>query len=222
MLRDTATAQALLTALSEAAPSDNVALPPGAAVPTGDRNLLVIEAVATQLRAALRLQLAQTIATSSADLPVPKLQSGPSGRYFVVPFLRTICPNGCERIHWGSPSDPFAVAAAFDPDAARPLRIEMPDLSDARRGLARGATFDMPPSLANLMNGLNSKAATQNMMTGGGGSTGGLGIRFLCSFSLPAITICAMIMLSITLSLLNIFLGWMAWVKICLPLPAKK
>ncbi len=222
VLRDTATAQALLTALSEAAPSDNVALPPGAAVPTGDRNLLVIEAVATQLRAALRLQLAQTIATSSADLPVPKLQSGPSGRYFVVPFLRTICPNGCERIHWGSPSDPFAVAAAFDPDAARPLRIEMPDLSDARRGLARGATFDMPPSLANLMNGLNSKAATQNMMTGGGGSTGGLGIRFLCSFSLPAITICAMIMLSITLSLLNIFLGWMAWVKICLPLPAKK
>jgi hypothetical protein len=98
----------------------------------------------------------------------------------------------------------------------------MPDLSDAKKGLARGASFDMPPGLANLMNGLNSSAAQQAMMTGAGGSTGGLGIRFICSFSLPAISICAMIMLSITLSLLNIFLGWMAWIKICLPLPVKK
>ena len=54
------------------------------------------------------------------------------------------------------------------------------------------------------------------MLSGGGGPSGGLGIRFLCSFSLPVITICAMIMLSIIISLLNIFLGWMAWVKICL------
>jgi len=36
------------------------------------------------------------------------------------------------------------------------------------------------------------------------------------------ITICAMLMLSIVISLLNIFLGWMAWVKICIPLPSKK
>jgi len=216
VLRNTTTAQALLTALMEASPTDAVTLP------AGPLNLLVLESVAAKLRAALRLRLAQAIATSSADMPVPKLLSGPSGRYFVVPFVRTVRPDGCERIHWGAASEPFAVAAAFDPDAARPTLIEMPDLSDARKGLARGASFDMPPNLANLMNGLNSNSATQAMMTGGGGSTGGLGIRFICSFSLPAISICAILMLSITLGLLNIVLGWMAWVKICLPLPAKK
>ncbi len=215
-LRDTATAQAVLSALVEADPTATVAMP------AGTPNVLVVESVAAQLRAALRLRLAQAIATSSGDMPIPKLASGPGGRYFVVPFVRTICPNGCERINWGSPSDQFAVAAAFDPDAARPALIEMPDLSDAKRGLSRGASFDMPPALANLVNGLNSSAATQAMMSGSGSSSGGLGIRFICSFSLPAISICAMIMLSITLSLLNIFLGWMAWVKICLPLPVKK
>jgi hypothetical protein len=75
------------------------------------------------------------------------------------------------------------------------------------------------------VNGLSSSSAVQNMWSGGGGGggpSGGLGIRFLCSFSLPVITICAMLMLSIVISLLNIFLGWMAWVKICIPLPSKK
>jgi hypothetical protein len=216
VLQNTGTAQALLTALMKAAATDAVPLA------AGPFNLLVVESVATQLRAALRLRLAQAIATSAADMPIPKLASGPNGRYFVVPFVRTVRPDGCERIHWGSASNAFAVAAAFDPEAARPTLIEMPDLSDAKKGLARGASFDMPPGLANLMNGLNSSAAQQAMMTGAGGSTGGLGIRFICSFSLPAISICAMIMLSITLSLLNIFLGWMAWIKICLPLPVKK
>jgi hypothetical protein len=31
-----------------------------------------------------------------------------------------------------------------------------------------------------------------------------------------------MLSLSIILSLLNIFLGWMAWVKICLPIPKEE
>jgi hypothetical protein len=222
LLRNAATAQALLTTLSQAPPANSVPLPASAAIPANGRNLLVIETAAAQLRAALKLRLAQAVATSSASMPLPKLAAGPNGRYFVVPFLRTLCPNGCERVHWGKPSDAFAVAAAFDPDAARPSLIEMPDLADARKGMARGATFDMPPNLADLMNGLGSSSAVQSMWSGSGGPSGGLGIRFLCSFSLPAITICAMIMLSIILSLLNIFLGWMAWVKICIPLPSKK
>ena len=89
-------------------------------------------------------------------------------------------------------------------------------------GAARGASFDLPSDLADLVNGLNSNTAVQKMWSGGGGPSASLGIRFICSFSLPVITICAMIMLSIIISLLNIFLGWMAWVKICLPVPAKK
>jgi hypothetical protein len=216
-------AQALLSGLMQADPtSSDVTLPPSQHLDAGAANLLVVETVAAQFRAALRLRLVQAVAASSAALPVPKLASGPSGRYFVVPFVRTIRPNGCEHIYWGSPSDPFAVAAAFDPEAARPSLIEMPSLADAKKGMARGATFDMPPDLADLMNGLTSNSAVQSMWSGGGGPSGGLGIRFLCSFSLPVITICAMLMLSIVISLLNIFMGWIAWVKICLPLPSRQ
>src|SRR6202035_5700493 len=154
-------------------------------------------------------------------MPVPKLISGPSGQYVVVPFVRTIRPDGCEKIFWGAQSDPFAVAAMFDPDASRPTLIEMPDLADAKKGLARGASFNLSPALADLVTSLSSSDNATGMLKGTPPS-GGLGIGFICSFSLPAISICAMLMLSITLSLLNIFLGWMAWVKICLPIPKEE
>lgn len=221
VLRNPIAAQDLLKALMKAAPQDRGPLPATAEVPA-NVGLLVIEGVAAQIRAAMRLRLAQAIATSTAAMPVPKLTSGPSGRYFLVPFVRTVKPDGCPRISWGAPSEPFAVAAAFDPDAARPSLIEMPGLADAKKGLARGATFDMPPDLANLANSLSNNAAVQAMWGGNGSAPGGGGIRFVCSFSLPVISICAMVMLSIVINLLNIFLGWMAWVKICLPVPSKK
>jgi hypothetical protein len=218
-------AQELLATLMSTDPASTtpIPLPPSQYLQTGGGNLLVVENVAAQIRLALRLRLVQALTTSSSSVPVPKLISAQNGgTYFVVPFVRTVRPDGCERIYWGSPSDAFAVAAAFDPDAARPSLIEMPSLADAKKGAARGATFNLPPDLADLMNGLNSNSAVQSMWNGSGSSSGGLGIGFICSFSLPAITICATIMLSIVLNLLNIFLGWMVWVKICLPVPTKK
>jgi hypothetical protein len=211
-------AQHFLSALNEAYPNGPVSLPAAPGLPAGSANLLVSATVAAQLQGALRLRQAQA-ATADA-MPTPRLTSGPAGRYAVVAFARTIRPDGCERIYWSQPSAPFALAALFDPAAARPSLIEMPDLADARKGLARGASFKLPANLADLVNGLSNSAATKAMWNGSGSApSGGLGIGFICSFSLPVISICAMLMLSIVISLLNIFLGWMAWVKICLPVP---
>ena len=217
----------LITLMQKAMPADPKAPPPpvtppaSAAFPPGGGNLLVSESAAARLRDALVVRAAQATATASSAMPVAKLVSGPTGRYAVVPFVRTICPNGCEKVFWGTPSDPFAVAAMFDPEASRPTMIEMPDLADAKKGLARGASFNLPPNLADMVTGLSNSDSAQAMLKGTAPS-GGLGIGFICSFSLPAISICAMLMLSITLSLLNIFLGWMAWVKICLPIPKEE
>ena len=217
------TAQMFLAALVEADPtSSSTPLPASSKLPAGAQNLLVVQNTAAQIRAALRLLLINAQAVSAAAMPVPKLISGPTGRYFVLPFIRTVRPDGCVKIYWGQPSENFAVAAAFDPDAARPSLIEMPSLADVKKGLARGASFDMPADLADLMNGLNSSSAVQSMWNGSGSPSGGLGIRFICSFSLPVLMICAMLMLMIVIVLLNIFLGWMAWVKICLPVPSKQ
>ena len=46
-----------------------------------------------------------------------------------------------------------------------------------------------------------------------------LGIQWICSFSLPVITLVAMILLMIMISLLNIVFFWLPWVRICLPFP---
>lgn len=214
-------AQALLAALNSAYPSGPVTLPTIAPLNASPISLLVVEAVASSLRAALQQRMIQAATVSAAEAPTPKLVSGPAGSYVAVPFVRVMRPNGCEKVFWGAASAPFAVAAMFDPDAARPVMIEMPDLKDAMKGSAKGASFKMPPGLADLANGLTSNSAISDLFNKGTQPSGGLGIGYICSFSLPVISICAMISLSIILSLLNIFLGWMAWVKICLPIPKK-
>jgi hypothetical protein len=222
LVKGNSRAQNLLSDLNQAQPTDSVDLPAHHPLPKGPLNLLVVESVATQLRERLAQRLAESTTASTTALPSAKLISGPTGSYVVQPFVRVIRPDGCEKIFWGKPSLPFAVAAMFDPDAARPTLIEMPDLADAKKGLAKGATFSMPPNLADLANGMSSSSAISAFMSKGTLPSGGLGIGYLCSFSLPAISICAMLSLSIILSLLNIFLGWMAWVKICLPIPEEK
>ena len=46
----------------------------------------------------------------------------------------------------------------------------------------------------------------------------------ICSFSIPIITICALIVLMIFVSLLNIVFWWLPFFRICLPilLPGKR
>jgi hypothetical protein len=215
-------AQTLLSSLNEAYPTGGVALPTDYPLSNTPLSLLVVESAAKSLRDALSQRLAQATTVSTSALPATKLTSGPNGSYVIQPFVRVIRPDGCEKVFWGPQSLPFAVAAMFDTDAARPTLIEMPDLADAKKGLARGATFSMPPNLADLANGMSTKSAIGSFMSNGTLPSGGLGIGYICSFSLPAISICAMLSLSIILSLLNIFLGWMAWVKICLPIPQQK
>jgi hypothetical protein len=216
------TAQDFLASLNEAYPSGSVTLPAAPGFDPTTASLLVTEDVAASLRSTLALRMIQAAAVSASATPSPKLISGPSGSYAVVPFVRVVRPNGCEKIFWGLPSAPFAVAAMHDVDAARPTLIEMPDLKDAMKGAAVGASFKMPPSLADLANGLSTSSAIKALYDSGAQPSGGLGIGYICSFSLPVISICAMISLSIILSLLNIFLGWMAWVKICLPIPQEE
>jgi hypothetical protein len=55
----------------------------------------------------------------------------------------------------------------------------------------------------------------------GEGSTSGLEVGWICTFSLPIITLCAFIVLNIFLSLFDLFLRWMMFIKICIPIPKK-
>jgi hypothetical protein len=76
--------------------------------------------------------------------------------------------------------------------------------------------FEMPPELANLLQGDMKK------LKDGEGSTAGLDLGWICSFSIPIITICAFIVLNIFLSLFNLIFGWLAFIKICIPVPRRR
>jgi hypothetical protein len=75
-------------------------------------------------------------------------------------------------------------------------------------------TFDLLEKL-NLKKGIGPDLVAPN-------DSPSLGIQWICSFSLPVITLIAMILLMIMISLLNIVFFWLPWVRICLPFPRLK
>jgi hypothetical protein len=83
----------------------------------------------------------------------------------------------------------------------------------------RGVAFQLPPDLNNLLNRVNP-----GMLKGGGLVDAGapLGIAMICTFSIPIITICALIVLFIFLILLNIIFWWLPFIRICFPIPESK
>ncbi|HET7866026.1 MAG TPA: hypothetical protein VFL86_16620 [Burkholderiaceae bacterium] len=140
----------------------------------------------------------------------------PGARYVLRAFVRLKPEGACPgRIVWSEPSQPFVIAPWYEGAGAPPVQIPLPDPSDRNllKSLKPNVAFVVPPAIQNLLAG-----SAKDLMEGKGG-TGKLGITWICSFSIPVITICAFIVLNIFLSLFNIVFGWMFFLKICLPLP---
>jgi len=187
-----------------------------------DASLTITADDAEELREALGGRVLAIAERLGSEVPVPKFQQGPDDLFQVLPFLRTRDDDGCERVTWGNAvrSTRFRVAAPFDPDASRPTLVQMPSLDDLRRGMAKGAAMLIPPDTQNLINALKlNKGASEDVIGEPGGP--GLGIQWICSFSLPVITLVAMILLMIMIALLNILFFWLPWVRICLPFPKR-
>jgi uncharacterized protein YggT (Ycf19 family) len=140
--------------------------------------------------------------------------------YAIRSFIRLKPRDGCPaRTVWSGYSRPFVIAAWYESvPGADPVAIPLPDVSDRNqlRALRPNVSFVVPGKLADL---LQSEGSDLLEGKSGGGS---LGIQWICTFSLPTITLCAFIVLNIFLSLLNIFLGWLAYVKVCLPFPQQQ
>jgi hypothetical protein len=131
----------------------------------------------------------------------------------------------CGPLHTDVVSDAsraFGLATYFDSDApVRPLHIMLPiDTSVAGlRKTPKSVSFLMSNQLrAQLERVKDGKKALQQDI--GSGSDFDLGM--ICAFSIPIITICALIVLMIFISLLNIVFWWMPFLKICFPIPLKK
>jgi hypothetical protein len=141
-------------------------------------------------------------------------------RYVVRAFVR-LKPErpGCPpQLVWSPYSEEFTIAPWYESAGQPPTTVELPDLfdRDALKALKPNVAFTVPPKLAKLLTG-----DAKDLAEGKGDGGDGLGLAWICSFSIPVITICAFIVLSIFLSLLNLIFWWLPFLKICIPFPKK-
>jgi hypothetical protein len=132
--------------------------------------------------------------------------------YAVRAFIRVTGHDDCpDKLVWSMESEPFRILPWWDGEGPA-TTIALPDLGSLKK-IKPSVAFSMPPAIGNLLSGDMSK------LKDGDGSTDGPGIAWLCSFSIPFITICAFIVLNIFLSLFDIIFRWMLFIKICIPIP---
>lgn len=156
--------------------------------------------------------------------PLPIHPTNPQGDdWFVVQcvYQRPQCGINAPPV-LSQPSLPFQMASYFDPDApARVVQVALPvDTSPAAlRKYDKGVAFMISDQLGMQMSRVKG---LQNLMNGDVGAPDGFGLGMICSFSIPIITICALIVLFIFVLLLNIVFFWLPFLKICFPLPTFK
>jgi len=169
--------------------------------------------------------LASLAAAAFLSVPVlvPVAGSAPApGETFYVGRLIYEDPI-CRRTVVSKPSRPFRLAEFYDPDApVRPTRIRLPvDTSfEGLRKFPKAVTMLMSDQLRR-QTAQARDAGLKGLSDGGSGSDPGPGLGLICSFSIPIITICAMILLMIIVQLLNIIFWWIPLFRICLPLNLK-
>lgn len=137
--------------------------------------------------------------------------------YQLTAFMRVKCGACPPKLVWCSTPSQFKIVPWWE-GSGPPMRIPLPDfnLSNLTK-LKPNVSFEVPKSLAKFLN-QDFSGVLKNPPNEGGET----GIDWICSFSIPIITICAFILLSIILALLNIVFFWLPLVKICLPFPKVK
>lgn len=144
----------------------------------------------------------------------------PNAQYVVRAFVRLKpehpqCPG---KLVWSPYSEPFRIAPWYESAGAAPPLIQLPDLFDRNtlKKLKPNVAFAMPPKLAALLD------KNARRLRDGDANESGWSIGWICSFSLPIITLCAFIVLNIFLKLFAMIFFWLPFLKVCIPLPRKQ
>jgi hypothetical protein len=149
--------------------------------------------------------------------PVPQKPANPRGDFFFIVRCVYLQPQ-CGTSVVSPPSQPFQLASFFDPDApARRIQVALPlDTSPAAlRKYDKGIAFLISDELRNQM----ARVASLKDLSAGKIGDAGTDFGMICSFSIPIITICALILLLVIVIALNLVFFWVPFFKICLPVP---
>lgn len=143
----------------------------------------------------------------------------PQAHYVLRAFVRLKPEGDCPaRTVWSAYSPGFVIAPWFEGSGAPPVQVAMPDPSDREmlKKLKPNVAFTVPASMQHLLSG-----DPLELMEGRKPEGKGLDLGWICGFNIPVITICAFIVLNIFLSLFDLFLRWMMFIKVCIPFPKK-
>jgi len=160
--------------------------------------------------------------------------------WFVIRFVYQ--RRDCGPLHppvLSASTQRFQLAGFFDPDApARPIRIALPlDTSPAGlRKFNKNTAFVMSDMLCgqvqrakglgfiDLVRAVLPWPLHKDLDVGSGGpcTDGSASLGMICSLSIPIITICALILLMIIVSLLDLIFHWIPYFVFCFPLPKFK
>ncbi len=179
--------------------------------------------------------------TSALLPPVPLVAQRPMSvsneDFFVIRcvFQRPNC-GPLQRLVLSEPTPVFQFAAFFDPDVpACPIRIALPvDTSPAGlRKFDKNTAFIMSDILCGQIDrakGLGLGDLVRSVLPwplhkdlsipdGGPCTDQGISVGMICSLSIPIITICALILLMIIVTLLDMIFRWIPFFIMCFPLP---
>ena len=102
------------------------------------------------------------------------------------------------------------------PQVLRSVNVADSAIPNGMLGLKPNVAFVLPATLANLL-----QADPKKLRDGDPAGAGSLDLGWICSFSIPIISLCAFIVLNIFLQLLNLIFFWLPFLKICIPFPKK-
>ena len=159
---------------------------------------------------------------SQGSLPaLPRFEAGGTLYQVRCVYSRPSCGGGEEAVLSESTS-PFQLAPYFDPDApSRPIRIVLP--TDTSIAGLRKFSRNVAMVISNRLRGqLQSVGNATDTLQGKPGPAGSFDLGEICSFSLPIITLCAVVVLLIFVVLFNLVFWWLPFLRICLPLPKPK
>ncbi len=161
--------------------------------------------------------------------------------WFALRCVYLRCDCGPQRMAvLSSPTQRFQLANFFDSDApARPIRISLPlDTTPAgMRKHSKNTAFVISDvlcgqiqrakglGLVDLVRSVLPWPLHKDLDVGGMGpckNSKEANIGMICSLSIPIITICALILLMIIVSLLDLIFRWMPWFIMCFPVPGLK
>jgi hypothetical protein len=217
--------------------------PAGFAPPQGDYLVEKIQARIESLADLVRAALPTPDPAKS--LPEPTLATmQPADMREAWYVMRLVYERpGCAPFHGtvvSAATRPFNMAGFFDPDApARPVRIGLPvDISPAGlRKFDKNAVFMMSDMLCGQVDRMKGIGFVDLVLSvlpwpfhkdlsvpeKGDCKTGdGISLGVMCSLSIPIITICALLLLMIIVSLLDFIFRWLPYFIVCFPLPGFK